>query len=65
MKKIVDFIHVHKSAAGLQIAHAGRKASTAPPFFVNARDAVPVKDVCLCVHIFCCAHLVSIIGWMG
>jgi 2,4-dienoyl-CoA reductase-like NADH-dependent reductase (Old Yellow Enzyme family) len=29
MSRIVDFIHQHKSAACLQIAHAGRKASTA------------------------------------
>jgi 2,4-dienoyl-CoA reductase-like NADH-dependent reductase (Old Yellow Enzyme family) len=33
MKKIVDFIHLHDSLAGIQLAHAGRKASTTPPFF--------------------------------
>src|SRR3546814_17033128 len=31
MKRIVDFVHRHKSAACLQIAHAGRKGSTYPP----------------------------------
>lgn len=47
MKRIVDFIHAHKAAAGLQIAHAGRKASTAPPFFTNSRGAVPASEVLL------------------
>jgi 2,4-dienoyl-CoA reductase-like NADH-dependent reductase (Old Yellow Enzyme family) len=31
LKKIVDFIHKHGTVAGIQIAHAGRKASCAVP----------------------------------
>lgn len=33
MKRIVSFIHSQKGLAGIQLAHAGRKASTSPPFF--------------------------------
>eukprot|EP01111_Echinosteliopsis_oligospora_P012175 TRINITY_DN4146_c0_g1_i1.p1 TRINITY_DN4146_c0_g1~~TRINITY_DN4146_c0_g1_i1.p1 ORF type:complete len:395 (-),score=96.94 TRINITY_DN4146_c0_g1_i1:8-1192(-) len=40
MRKIVSFIHAHQGAAGLQIGHAGRKASTAPPFFHNQRSGL-------------------------
>lgn len=32
LKKITDFIHEHDSVAGIQIAHAGRKASCAVPW---------------------------------
>lgn len=32
LKKITDFIHAHDSVAGIQIAHAGRKASCAVPW---------------------------------
>jgi 2,4-dienoyl-CoA reductase-like NADH-dependent reductase (Old Yellow Enzyme family) len=32
LKKITDFLHQHGSAAGMQLAHAGRKGSTAPPW---------------------------------
>ena len=31
-KRIVDFIHSQQAAAGIQLAHAGRKASTPSPF---------------------------------
>ncbi|MEO6463147.1 MAG: NADH:flavin oxidoreductase/NADH oxidase [Candidatus Eisenbacteria bacterium] len=31
-RPIVDFIHEQGSVAGIQLAHAGRKASTRPPF---------------------------------
>ncbi len=31
-RRIVDFIHSQKAAAGIQLAHAGRKASTAAPW---------------------------------
>jgi 2,4-dienoyl-CoA reductase-like NADH-dependent reductase (Old Yellow Enzyme family) len=31
LKKIVDFIHLHDSVAGIQLAHAGRKASCTVP----------------------------------
>eukprot|EP01133_Synstelium_polycarpum_P019066 gene19066-22831_t len=37
MKRIVNFIHQFKASAGIQIAHAGRKASTIPPFLDNGR----------------------------
>ncbi|HUX95979.1 MAG TPA: NADPH dehydrogenase NamA [Bacteroidales bacterium] len=32
LKKIVDFIHQHAAVAGIQLAHAGRKASCAVPW---------------------------------
>lgn len=32
LSRIVSFIHSQGAAAGIQIAHAGRKASTAPPW---------------------------------
>ena len=32
LKRIVDFMHQHGSRAGVQLAHAGRKASTARPW---------------------------------
>jgi 2,4-dienoyl-CoA reductase-like NADH-dependent reductase (Old Yellow Enzyme family) len=32
LKRIVDFLHEHGSAAGVQLAHAGRKASMSPPW---------------------------------
>ena len=44
MKRIVEFIHEHKSAACLQIAHAGRKASTYPPHNTFARPRVGAPD---------------------
>eukprot|EP01112_Ceratiomyxa_fruticulosa_P016544 TRINITY_DN5014_c0_g2_i1.p1 TRINITY_DN5014_c0_g2~~TRINITY_DN5014_c0_g2_i1.p1 ORF type:complete len:397 (+),score=70.48 TRINITY_DN5014_c0_g2_i1:105-1295(+) len=44
MKRIVDFIHSQKSSAGLQIAHAGRKSSTYPPYFTKARQPVPLDS---------------------
>jgi len=31
LKRIVDFIHLHDAVAGIQIAHAGRKASCSVP----------------------------------
>src|SRR5476649_882353 len=31
LKRITDFIHGQGAAAGIQLAHAGRKASTAAP----------------------------------
>eukprot|EP01125_Pyxidicula_operculata_P002282 TRINITY_DN12181_c0_g1_i1.p1 TRINITY_DN12181_c0_g1~~TRINITY_DN12181_c0_g1_i1.p1 ORF type:complete len:406 (+),score=103.06 TRINITY_DN12181_c0_g1_i1:201-1418(+) len=43
LKKIVDFVHAHGSAIGIQIAHAGRKASTYQPW-VNRGNAVPLSD---------------------
>ncbi len=38
MKRIVDFIHAQGAAAGIQLAHAGRKASSKLPF-MPAPDA--------------------------
>lgn len=32
LREIVDFIHQHGAVAGVQLAHAGFKASTAPPW---------------------------------
>ena len=32
LKRIVSFLHGNGAAAGIQLAHAGRKASTAPPW---------------------------------
>jgi 2,4-dienoyl-CoA reductase-like NADH-dependent reductase (Old Yellow Enzyme family) len=32
LRQIVDFIHSHGAVAGIQLAHAGRKASTARPW---------------------------------
>ncbi len=32
LRRIVDFLHQHGSAAGIQLAHAGRKASTPIPW---------------------------------
>jgi len=42
LARIVRFIHGQGSLAGIQIAHAGRKASTAPPW--DGRAAVPPSD---------------------
>lgn len=32
LKQIVDFLHAHGAVAGVQLAHAGRKASTSEPW---------------------------------
>ena len=31
-KRVVDFVHAHKGKIGIQLAHAGRKASTLAPW---------------------------------
>jgi len=36
VKAVADFVHSQGALCGMQLAHAGRKASTCPPF-VNAR----------------------------
>ncbi|KAL6059562.1 NADH-dependent flavin oxidoreductase-like protein [Balamuthia mandrillaris] len=43
LKRIVDFVHSQHTAACLQIAHAGRKASTWPPHltFKQPRAGIP------------------------
>lgn len=40
--RIVDFVHAQRAAAGIQLAHAGRKASTRPPF--EGRGTVPAEE---------------------
>ncbi len=42
LARIVRFVRSQGSLAGIQIAHAGRKASTAPPW--DGRAAVPSSD---------------------
>jgi len=42
LARIVRFVHEHGSRAGVQLAHAGRKASTAPPW--GGRTTVPPSD---------------------
>src|SRR5581483_9097618 len=42
LKRIVEFIHNQGSVAGMQLAHAGRKASTSRPWEGNA--AVPESE---------------------
>lgn len=42
LRRIVDQVHAHAAAAGIQLAHAGRKASTSVPWlgrgYVGAQD---------------------------
>ena len=40
--RIVDFVHGQGATAGMQLAHAGRKASTRPPF--EGRGYVPPEE---------------------
>src|SRR5881394_2787988 len=42
LTKIVGFIHEQGSVAGMQLAHAGRKASTSRPW--EGHDAVPENE---------------------
>jgi len=42
LSRIVDFIHEQGSIAGMQLAHAGRKASTSRPW--EGHDAVPESE---------------------
>jgi 2,4-dienoyl-CoA reductase-like NADH-dependent reductase (Old Yellow Enzyme family) len=42
-RPIVDFIHSQGAAAGIQLAHAGRKASTYPAWGTDERGTVPVS----------------------
>ena len=46
LKRIVDFLHSQQALAGLQLAHAGRKASTYPPHltFPTPGATVPVEQ---------------------
>ena len=42
--RVVDFLHARGSRAGVQLAHAGRKASTYRPFEAAARGSVPAAE---------------------
>ncbi|MBO0610403.1 NADH:flavin oxidoreductase/NADH oxidase [Myceligenerans salitolerans] len=42
-RRITDFVHARGARAGIQLAHAGRKASTYPPFH-ELDGSVPVAD---------------------
>jgi 2,4-dienoyl-CoA reductase-like NADH-dependent reductase (Old Yellow Enzyme family) len=42
LARIVSFVHEHGSIAGMQLAHAGRKASTSRPW--EGHDAVPESE---------------------
>src|SRR6185437_11775286 len=46
LRQITDFIHSQGSRAGIQLAHAGRKASTARPWDhrSGASEVVPVSE---------------------
>ncbi|KAI9229968.1 MAG: NADH:flavin oxidoreductase/NADH oxidase [Piptocephalis tieghemiana] len=45
LKRIVDFAHRTHTPVSVQLAHAGRKASTRPPWLGNGdRKAVPPED---------------------
>ncbi|MDQ6930456.1 MAG: NADH:flavin oxidoreductase/NADH oxidase [Candidatus Eremiobacteraeota bacterium] len=52
LREIVDFVHSHGAIAGIQLAHAGFKASTAPPWDgggpVAAADGgwLPIYSAC-------------------
>ena len=39
LKRVVDFLHAQGAAAGIQLAHAGRKASTMPPWQPSPSEA--------------------------
>ena len=39
--RVVDFLHEHGATAGIQLAHAGRKASTWPAWGTTERGTVP------------------------
>eukprot|EP00457_Paulinella_chromatophora_P007191 gb/GEZN01007212.1/.p1 GENE.gb/GEZN01007212.1/~~gb/GEZN01007212.1/.p1 ORF type:complete len:481 (-),score=52.75 gb/GEZN01007212.1/:123-1385(-) len=39
LKRVVNFLHAHSAYAGIQLSHAGRKASTLPPFSFFAANS--------------------------
>lgn len=43
-RRVVDVVHSHGAKMGIQLAHAGRKASTYPPFAGMANGSVPESD---------------------
>lgn len=44
LKRIVEFAHSQGQKIGIQLGHAGRKASTVAPWL--SKGAVATKDVC-------------------
>ena len=38
LRRIVDFAHTQGAKIGIQLAHAGRKASTLPPWIRSSAD---------------------------
>lgn len=44
LKRIVEFAHSQGQKIGIQIGHAGRKASTVAPWL--SKGAVATEDVC-------------------
>ena len=45
LKRTVEFAHSQGQKIGIQLAHAGRKASTVAPWL--SRGAVATEDVCV------------------
>ncbi|KAL4884395.1 hypothetical protein BJY04DRAFT_7611 [Aspergillus karnatakaensis] len=43
LKRVVDFIHSQGGKAGIQLAHAGRKASTVAPWLASAKGVRSLK----------------------
>jgi 2,4-dienoyl-CoA reductase-like NADH-dependent reductase (Old Yellow Enzyme family) len=43
-KRIVNFVHQNEGRIGVQLAHAGRKASTIPPFYDYGRPGQAVSE---------------------
>lgn len=43
-KRVVDFVHSQDAAIGIQLAHAGRKASTHPNFYGGPKGVIAEAD---------------------
>ncbi|MCX7300873.1 MAG: NADH:flavin oxidoreductase/NADH oxidase [Rhodobacterales bacterium] len=41
LHRITSFLHAYGAAAGIQLAHAGRKASTLPPWLIGTSETEP------------------------
>lgn len=44
LKRIVDIVHLHDTKIGIQLAHAGRKASTYAPGSSKGHDTIPKEE---------------------
>ncbi|EGC32476.1 hypothetical protein DICPUDRAFT_155555 [Dictyostelium purpureum] len=44
LKRVIDFCKIFGPRMGIQIAHAGRKASTEPPFLGHRKQGIPFDD---------------------